>query len=99
MKRSRLRRASRARDTEREERRDVVMAVHVRDGYRCRAETLWPEIECGGPLDVHEPSGRHEGAHLDPDRAISVCRRHHDAIHHESPARAYELGLLERSRQ
>lgn len=77
-----------------EDRRDVVMAVHARDRY-CRAEKLWPEIHCAGPLDVHEPNARsrNQGDWLDPDRCILLCRAHHEACDAQ-PRRARDLGLL-----
>ena len=91
----RIKPVSDKRRAEIELRRDVVMEVHARDRY-CQAEKLWPEIACGGPLDVHEPNARsrNQGDWLDAAKSILICRQHHSAIH-EHPRLARERGLLQ----
>lgn len=93
MKRTRLKPRSAKRVEQDERRRDVLMIVHVRDGFRCQAEKVWPEVTCGGRLDGHEPLPRSRGGDpLDPDQVISICRQHHDCIH-SHPTLARERGL------
>lgn len=73
-------------------RRDVVMAVLARDGWRCRIGPSWPEAPCGGPLDGHEPLPRSRGGDpLDADQVVTACRAHHDAVH-ANPRLARERG-------
>lgn len=100
MKRTRLSPESERHRSERETRRDVIMAVHARDRY-CVAETLWPEITCGGPLDVDEivPRSAWMQGYLDPANCQVLCRRHHEAKHHIDPRRARALGLLQSPRR
>jgi hypothetical protein len=94
--RKRLRPRSEERVAEDEQWRDVKLAVKARDGHECRAAALVPEVGCGGRLDPHHvwPTGR-GGPRLDLANVLQCCRHHHDWIHHEHPARARELGLLQ----
>lgn len=95
-RRTRLAPVSARRLAERPARAAVVAAVHARD-RTCRAKDLWPEVACGGPLDVHEPLTRARGGnYLDPDQCVLLCRRHHDRVD-EDPVRATVLGLLKRA--
>jgi hypothetical protein len=68
------------------------MEMHARSGWRCAAETLVPEVCCGGRLDPHHTKLR--GAHYaDAASLDQVCRTHHDWVHAHT-RRARELGLL-----
>lgn len=74
--------------------RDCKMRVDARDGGRCQAEALVPEVPCGGRLDPHHvwPTGQ-GGPRTDPANVVTACRSHHDWIHaHTRQAR--ERGLL-----
>ena len=52
-----------------------------------------PLTECSGPLDVHEPGHRSQGADpTDPEACLAICRRHHDLMH-SYPLVAKLLGL------
>jgi hypothetical protein len=89
-----LRQVSRKRQAERPERDAVLAAVMARDGRQCRAEAVWPELECHGGLDGHElaPRSVYPGGHLDAANIVLVCRRHHDAIG-DNVELAHERGL------
>lgn len=89
----RLRQQSAKRQAEHDLRADVRHWVITRDGG-CRGATMWPEIECGGPLDVDEWEARsaHPGAHLDPSLCQALCRRHHEQ-RHAQPIEAARRGL------
>ena len=83
-------------------RRKCVRIVLERDGgcvfWRRPIEDLSAEqlrgIDvCSGPLDVHEPGHRSQGADpTDPDQCVCVCRHHHSWAH-EHPVAAKVLGL------
>ena len=48
---------------------------------------------CWGPLDVHEPGHRSQGADpTDPSQAVAICRGHHDFVH-QNPIVAKALTL------
>jgi len=48
--------------------------------------------------DIHEPLTRARGGSiLDESNCRAVCRMHHDLIHLDEPAWAYELGFLKHS--
>ncbi len=82
MKRTRLAPRSPKRLGEQGARWAVIAAVHLRD-RTCRGESVVPEVECGGRLDVDEitPRGVRPGAHLEVDECQLLCRRHHDWKH------------------
>lgn len=90
--RRRIKPESDKRAAEREDYRDAKMAMRARSGWRCAAETLVPEVRCGGRLDPHHTKLR--GIHFtDADSLDQICRAHHDWIHaHTRQAR--ERGLL-----
>ncbi len=75
----------------------VKLQVWERDEGRCQAQArgLWPELECGGPLDPHHiwPKGRY-GPMSDPDNLIVLCRVHHIEGVHGHTRLARERGLL-----
>jgi hypothetical protein len=90
--RKRIKRVSAKRAAETESYRDAVMAMHARSGWRCAAETLVPDVACGGRLDPHHTKLR--GVHFaDADSLDQVCRSHHDWIHANTRS-ARALGLL-----
>lgn len=89
-----LARQSARRRSERAARSAVVEAARRRDGGRCVAAELVPEIECWGPLDGDEivlRSGR-PGGHLDVDNVQTICRGHHE-WKDRHPAEAVARGL------
>jgi hypothetical protein len=60
---------------------DAYWAVYGLDAYR---ELLGSVAipDCWGPLDVHEPGHRSQGADpTDPAACVLVCRGHHDFLH------------------
>jgi hypothetical protein len=65
-----------------------------RDGG-CVARDRLPQVDCGGPLDVHELVRRSQwrAGWLVPDNAIVLCRAHHMWCH-DHPLEARNLGLL-----
>jgi hypothetical protein len=71
----------------------VRVEVLARDVV-CQAANRLPDVQCGGPLDVHEiaPRSVDPSAWLDPAKAVLVCRRHHDWIG-DNPQAAHEVGL------
>lgn len=87
---------SRKRAAEAPLRRAVVLAVRERD-RTCQAANLVLDVACGGPLDVHEPMTRARfpgmKAWLDVDKALLICREHHDWTD-QHPKEAAALGLL-----
>lgn len=89
-----LRPMSDKRYNEWEERQAVKRAVVMRDGYRCRAEHLVPEVQCWGQIDYDEMASRgvYPGGHLDPDNVQQLCRGHHE-WKHANPAEALARGL------
>jgi len=94
MKRSRLKLMSDKRRNERDARITVIEQVIHRDGNRCWAEHLMPQIACGGPLDPDEydQRGVRPGGHLDPTNVQMLCRFHHD-WKTEHAVEAARLGL------
>jgi len=51
------------------------------DAYKQLVAGL-PLHDCWGPLDVHEPGHRSQGADpTDPAACVLVCRGHHDFLH------------------
>lgn len=64
---------------EREQRAAAIAIAIARDGYRCKAELLVPEVKCWGPLDPDEydQRGVRPGGHLDPANIQMLCRAHH----------------------
>lgn len=82
------------RRAEREARRAAVDAVLARDGYRCVARDLVPEVTCWGPLDADERASRGvaPGGHLDVDNVQVLCRGHHE-WRHANPTEARARGL------
>ncbi len=84
---------SKRRESEAAERRAVVELVHRRD-RTCRAAAVVPEVECRGPLDVHEviPRSAWAAGYLVPSNAKLVCRSHHSWIG-DYPAEAKVRGL------
>jgi len=49
--------------------------------------------KCWGPLDVHEPGHRSQGADpTDPNQCRAICRGHHDFVH-QNPIVAKALTL------
>jgi hypothetical protein len=97
--RGRLKPKSATRQREDRDRAAMVAAkveqVIENDLPHCVAADLAREVECGGPIDPHEPLARSRGGSVvDADNCVFICRRHHDWVHHEAPKRAGELGLL-----
>lgn len=92
--RRRLAPASPKRKAEAEQRRQVVQYVTARDGARCAAAELVPDVKCWGPLDPDEvcPRSAYPGGHLDPENVQLLCRMHHD-WKHAHPDQARQLGL------
>lgn len=95
-RRSPLARVSPKRKAQQAEYAAAKATVLARDGGACRAKALWPEVECGGPIDPHHiwPVGRFPEYRCDPERIVSLCRRHHDACHHGDPQWARRIGIL-----
>ncbi|MGH9095128.1 MAG: hypothetical protein ACRDXE_08200 [Acidimicrobiales bacterium] len=96
LRRTRLAPVSQKRRDGRDTYEDAKAAVWRRDCGTCTAELTWPEVGCGGRIDPHHvwPQGRYPERRDDPDAMTLVCRAHHDAIHHQDPVRARQLGLL-----
>lgn len=78
----------------RELRARLVEQVKDRDGHRCRAERIVPQVRCEGPLDVHEiiPRSAWRDGYLVAKNCLTVCRKHHDWIG-DNPTEAHRLGL------
>lgn len=75
----------------------VVVAASRRDGFRCVARDLVPEITCVGPLDPDEIRSRARGGDpLDLANVQMLCRAHHDWKHTHDPE-AVALGLSRHS--
>lgn len=76
------------------ERARVIDAAWDRDGGRCRARDLVPQIVCGGRLDPHEriPRSCWPGGELVLDNVMLICRRHHEWVD-VHPSDAHVLGL------
>ena len=73
--------------------RDKVCQFWVHEAGLLSTLELVQAGECWGPLDVHEPGHRSQGADpTDPDAAILLCRGHHDFAHRE-PRLAKGLGI------
>jgi hypothetical protein len=63
-------------------------------GFTSNMVSVFDVPVCYGPLDVHEPARRSQGADpTDPDQCVLLCRQHHSWVH-AHPAQSYELGLL-----
>lgn len=93
MRRSRIKPMSSRRRADVAARAEVVRQVHERD-RTCQAAPVWPDVECGGGFDVHEPLTRARGGNpLDPDQCVLLCHFHHRAVH-DNPDRSHELCLL-----
>ena len=103
MKRTPIRRVSKKRAATFSARRECVRIVLERDlGCRfwARMNALAPQDNrmvdapvCCGPIDVHEPRHRSQGADpTDPDQCVAICRAHHDWAH-THPIQAKLLGL------
>jgi hypothetical protein len=86
-------------------RRDLVKRAAVRvevlgrDGG-CVARDRLPQVDCSGPLDVHELVRRSQwrAGWLVADNAIVLCRSHHMWCH-DNPLKARALGLLRASHE
>lgn len=98
-----MRRVSAKRAAEKDAYAAAKREAWSRDGGTCQAapdrkrgREGWPEIECGGPVDPHHvaPVGQYPKLRCDPDNLLTLCRNHHDAVHHQDPIRARQLGLL-----
>lgn len=96
MRRTSLAHVSKRRSAESVEYRKAKEQAWLRDRGQCQARRIWPEIDCHGRIDPHHvaPTGRFPELRCDVDNLKCVCRGHHDAIHHQDPVRARELGLL-----
>jgi hypothetical protein len=103
VKRTPIRRVSKKRAATFSARRECVRIVLERDlGCRfwARMNAMGPPKNlvvdapvCWGPIDVHEPGHRSQGADpTDPDQCVALCRAHHDWVH-DHPLRAAPLGL------
>jgi hypothetical protein len=103
MKRSPLRPMSAERRASLPARRKCVEIVLARD-KGCVLPSRWnpegwpwitvvPPRPCWGPLDVHEPGHRSQGADpTDPSQAVCLCRGCHDWVHaHPLIAKALTL--------
>lgn len=82
------------RAAERPQRDAVREHTFARAGWACEARTLVPEVECGGPLDCDERTGRGRdpGSHLDASLTQALCRLHHVWVTNH-PAEARQRGL------
>lgn len=69
-------------------------AAIERDGHRCQARLLVPEISCGGKLDPQHviPQGVDKRLAAEEANIVACCRRHHDWIG-DHPEEAQKLGL------
>ena len=76
--------------------RDARAAALERDNYECQARLRGLPNLCAGALHGHHVLPRGRGGLDHPSNLIAVCAYHHDIIH-LYPARAYGLGLLQRS--
>ena len=73
--------------------RDKVCQFWVHEAGRLSTLELVQAGECWGPLDVHEPGHRSQGADpTSPEACILLCRGHHDFAHRE-PRLAKGLGI------
>lgn len=92
--RQRLPNRSKRRVSESRQRSETIQAVVARDGRRCWAADLVPEVECWGPLDADEYDLRsaRPGGHLDPTNVQLLCRLCHSAKH-ALPKHSAVLGL------
>jgi len=76
------------------DRRAVLNEVIKRDGVRCFAKTLVPNVACWSGLHGHEILPRSRGGNpLDAQGIIMLCSAHH-AWTHDNPQKAKALGLL-----
>lgn len=97
LKRTRLAPVSAQRKAENADEWPALKAlVWARDGGRCRAAEVWPEVECGGRVDVHhrEPTGLGYPRLCPVELLVCCCRNHHDQIHQVDPIGARVRGLL-----
>lgn len=69
-------------------------AALARDGHRCQARLLVPEVACGGPLDPQHviPQGVDKTLAADPANIVACCRQHHEWIG-DNPVAARAVGL------
>lgn len=98
LKRTPLARVSKKRHSLSAARRACVEIVLARDGgcvVRPRVSDIifYDMGTCWGPLDVHEPGHRSQGADpTDPEQCITLCRGHHSWAH-DHPKQAKEIGI------
>lgn len=98
LKRTPLAKVSKKRQSLSEARRRCVETVLARDGgcvMRARVSDIifYNMHACWGPVDVHEPGHRSQGADpTDPDQCVALCRSHHDWAHNH-PREAKEIGI------
>ena len=92
--RQRLAQRSKRRVGETSARSEAIRQAIARDGNRCWAQDLVPEVACWGPLDADEydPRAQRPGGHLDPTNVQMLCRAHHD-WKHTHPIDAARAGL------
>jgi hypothetical protein len=68
----------------------VLPLVLARDGHRCQAVTVFPDVHCQGRLTAHHKRLRSQGGGHDPDNLVTVCNNHHLYIHlHPEEAAAH----------
>lgn len=95
--RRRIRAKSARREAETPERQRVVAEAFARDGHRCRARDLVPQVRCRGPLDPHEiiPRSAWAAGYLVLANIVSLCRAHHDWTeeHRGKDGEAHRIGL------
>lgn len=98
-----MRQVSEKRSAEKDDYDDAKAKAWSRDRGTCQAgpdrmrgREGWPEIECGGRADPHHvaPVGQYPELRCDPANLLTLCRAHHDGVHHQDPVKARELGLL-----
>lgn len=96
VKRARIRPISKKRAAALPDYETARQAAFDRDGHRCQAERLWPEIACAGIVEPHHlvPRGAWTAGLAVLANLKCLCSAHHYAVHHISPKRARELGLL-----
>jgi 5-methylcytosine-specific restriction endonuclease McrA len=71
--------------------------VLERDGWMCQGPTRGvPGSDCSLELEVHHILPRGRMGRSEMTNLITLCRVHHSWVE-SNRARAYELGLLERS--
>ena len=74
-------------------------AILERDGFRCRAAHVWPDVRCGGRLHAHHVRirGRRGKPDNSVDNGLTICAVHHTHAHDVDRAGAEAAGIIVRS--